>query len=134
MRALPPPDPTAWRARAEWFWRAHDANRSPHQLDLGPRAAALLDELELVFAAGAWQATIILAWTIVEAERRAVEGAGGRFADTPDLDWLRERRNAIVHVGGGGAETVIADEQDLEETAQGAVRVVFRTLFASLWR
>ncbi len=134
MRTLDPPDPKLWRARGEWFWRAHDANAGPHALELGPRAGALLDELELAFSAGAWAAVVILAWTIVEAEQRAIERASDAPHEAPDVDWLRERRNALIHIGGAQDERAPPDEAELKAIAEGAVRVVFKTLFAGAWK
>lgn len=128
MRGLAPPDPAAWRARAEWFWRAHDINAGPQPLDLGPRAAALLAELEILFCAGAWASTVILAWTLVEGTLRR---SGGESDPPPDVDWLRERRNALAHIATG--EDEIPAEAELETFAQGAVRIVFKTLFAAAW-
>lgn len=134
MRALQPPDAKAWDARGAWFWRAHDANAGPHPLDLGPRAEALLHELEVVFCAGAWAAVVILAWTIVEAETRALARAGRVGSEAPDIDWLRERRNRLAHVGPAEQSNETLDDRPLEATAQGAVRIVFKTLFAAAWR
>jgi hypothetical protein len=129
MRGLEPPSAASWRSRNDWFWRAHDINAGPQPLDLDPQATALLAELELVFCAGAWASVVILAWTLVEAaERRAAHGD-----ETPaaDVDWLREQRNRLVHVSA--ASTEFPDEAALEAMAQGAVRVVFKTLFAHAW-
>ncbi|MBI3451475.1 MAG: hypothetical protein HY057_01305 [Rhodospirillales bacterium] len=134
MRALPPPDPALWRARAEWFWRAHDANAGPHALDLAPQAATLLGEMEAVFCAGAWAATVVLAWTLVEGEARAAERAAARRGEepstAPDIDWLRERRNRLAHAGGDE----LPDEAELKAWAEGAVRVAFKALFAGAYR
>jgi hypothetical protein len=95
MRTLAPPDPKLWQSRADWFWRAHDANAGPHALDLSPRANLLLAELEAVFCSGAWAATVIVAWALVEAEERvAARAAAARREEPrpePDADWLRER-------------------------------------------
>ena len=134
MRTLSPPDPQLWQSRAEWFWRAHDLNAGPRALDLDPRASLLLAELEAVFCAGAWAATVIVAWALVEAEERATaQAAAARREDArpePDADWLRGQRNALVHAG----EDELPDEAALEAAAQGAVRVAFKTLFAAGWR
>jgi hypothetical protein len=136
MRSLAPPDPKLWQSRADWFWRAHDLNAGPQPLDLSPRAGLLLGELEAVFCAGAWASVVIVAWALVEAEERAAaRAAAGRREEPrpePDADWLRERRNALVHAEPDGAE--LPDEAALETMAQGAVRVAFKTLFAAAWR
>jgi hypothetical protein len=134
MKTLDSPDPKLWRVRGEWFWRAHDANAGPHALELGPNARALLDELEMVFCVGAWAAVIILSWTIVEAEQRALERAGNEPHEAPDVDWLRERRNTLAHIALAADEGRLPDEKALETMAQGAVRVVFKTLFANAWK
>lgn len=133
MRGLEPPAATAWRSRNEWFWRAHDINAGPQPLDLDPQATALLAELELVFCAGAWASVVILAWTLVEAaERRAERRTGGGEAAPADVDWLREQRNRLVHVTAETAD--MPDDAALATIAQGAVRVVFKTLFAHAWQ
>lgn len=136
MRTLAPPDPKLWQSRADWFWRAHDLNAGPRPLDLNPRASLLLAELEAVFCAGAWASVVIVAWALVEAEERAAARAAAarreELRPEPDADWLRERRNALVHVGAEPDES--PDETTLEALAQGAVRVAFKTLFAAGWR
>lgn len=134
MRGLEPPSASAWRSRNDWFWRAHDINAGPQPLDLDAQATALLAELELVFCVGAWASVVILAWALVEAaERRAVDSKTGRGDEAPasDVDWLREQRNRLVHVAVAGTD--MPDDASLETAAQGAVRVVFKTLFAHAW-
>jgi hypothetical protein len=138
MRTLSPPDPGLWQSRAEWFWRAHDLNAGPHALDLNPRASLLLAELETVFCVGAWAAVVIVAWALVEAEERAAARAAAARREEPrpepDADWLRARRNALVHADPARAAEDVPDEAALEAMAQGAVRVAFKTLFAAAWR
>ncbi len=134
MRGLAPPSAAAWRSRNDWFWRAHDINAGPQPLDVDAQASALLAELELVFCVGAWASVVILAWTLVEAAERRAERKGAPHEATPaaDVDWLREQRNRFVHVAAAGAE--MPEEPALEAIAQGAVRVVFKTLFAQAWQ
>lgn len=128
MQPLEPPEHALWRSRSAWFWRAHDVNAGPQPPEFAPPMQSLLAELEAVYCVGAWSAAVILAWTIVEGELRA-----GRAAeDAPDIDWLRERRNALAHIGPR-QEDAVADDR-LENLAQGAIRIVFKTLFAAAWR
>jgi len=131
MRGLPAPAPAAWRTRNDWFWQAHDINAGPQPLDLEPRAAMLLAELELLFCSGAWASVVIVGWALVEAAQRRMARADA----TPpaDVDWLRERRNALVHLAVPEAGADMPDEPAMEAMAQGAVRVVFKTLFAQAW-
>jgi hypothetical protein len=118
---LAPPDAEAWRRRAAWFWRAHDINAGPLAPPPRPRSDALVAELETVFCAGAWAATVILAWTLCEIVQR--EHVGDE-APAADYDWLRERRNRLIH-----GRDDLPDEAELQAWAEGAVRVAFRALF-----
>jgi len=120
-RALAPPSPDAWRQRAAWFWQAHDINAGPHPLPAQPLQDLLVAELEAVFCAGAWAATVVLAWSLCEMMQRAL---GGERPPPADFDWLRERRNRLVH---GAAEP--PDDSELRAWAEGAVRVAFRALY-----
>jgi hypothetical protein len=129
VRALAPPDPEAWRRRADWFWRAHDANAGPAPRAGDARAELLVGELEIAFCAGAWAAAVLLAWALVEARERAREAVDDA-PPRPDVDWLRERRNALAHAGAGDPP----DEATLESWAQGAVRTAFAALGAGAWR
>ncbi len=128
MRGLARPDEATWRTRNDWFWRAHDVNAGPQALDLDARADALLAELELLFCVGAWASVIMVAWTLVESVERKT---GRDDTPAPDIDWLRERRNALVHVSSSSSEPI--DDAALETAAQGAVRIVFKSLFAHAW-
>jgi hypothetical protein len=126
-RDLAPPDPASWRRRAAWFWRAHDINAGPLAPPPRPRLDALTAELEAVFCAGAWAATVILAWALCEIVAREMDaraGAAAEAAPAADYDWLRERRNRLVH----GRED-LPDEPELQAWAEGAVRIAFRALF-----
>jgi hypothetical protein len=124
-RVLAPPDDAAWRRRAEWFWRAHDINAGPLAPPPRPRTDALVAELETVFCAGAWGATVILAWVLCEiVQRDAQLDNAGEETPAADYDWLRERRNRLIH----GRED-LPDEAELQAWAEGAVRVAFRALF-----
>ncbi len=134
MRTLSPPDPGLWQSRAEWFLRAHDINAGPHPLDLSPRAGMLLAELEALFCVGAWASVVIVAWALVEAEQRTLARRDAEQRPEPDVDWLREQRNALVHIAPDQAGGDVPDEDALEQMAQGAVRVAFRTLFAAVWK
>lgn len=108
---------------------------------LSDQAAALLAELETIFVAGAWVATVILAAAVIEAELRA-EGDEGRFTNTgvlfreaglgDDFDWLRQRRNALLHFTGEPALTVDMFWFQAAELEADARRSV--TLVASMLR
>ena len=72
--------------RAAWFADTLAAARGPGGAEIGDHAQALLVELETVFAAGAWLATVILAVAVVEAhlrERALAEGRASIPTSTP---------------------------------------------------
>ena len=68
-------------------------------------------------------------WALVEGVERARAASGDGRPAMPDVDWLREQRNALAH---GGATVV--DEPALRAAAEGALRVAFKLLFAAAWR
>lgn len=123
--------------RLAWF-RATVGSAEMGQIS--DQAAALLAELETIFVAGAWVATVILAAAVIEAEIRA-EGGEGRYTNTgvlfreaglgEDFDWLRQRRNALLHFTGTPALTVDMfwfQAAELEADARRAVGLVARML------
>jgi hypothetical protein len=96
-----------------------------------PRIDALVAELETVFCAGAWAATVILAWALCEIIQREIvqheamlPGGAGDEVPAADYDWLRERRNLVIHGAGD-----LPEDAELQGWAEGAVRVAFRALF-----
>src|SRR5690606_22274662 len=117
-----------------------------HGAEPSEQVAALLIELETVFVAGAFVATIVLAAAIVEAQLRQRTGAGPMlaaglvFADAGGdeaLDWLRHWRNRLLHPSNPPALTpdmfwFQADE--LEAEAQRAVDLVVRSLTEGMGR
>jgi|GEM_PF-1385375 len=123
--------------RARWFARAlHQAQA----VDLPDQVNALLTELETVFTAGADVATVILAAAIVEAQLRHETGAGPllptgvMFAEAgleEDFDWLRHRRNRLVHLSEPPALTPDMfwfEAEALADDARRAVTLVARIL------
>lgn len=110
-------------ARAEWFERAHAANAPPQAPELPESWAAALAELRAAYCAGAWAATIVLAFSLAEAAQRR------HLTDDPEFEWLRERRNRVAHLGED-----YPDSATLESDARGAVRAALRCAYASLFR
>lgn len=123
--------------RQAWF---RDTMGSAGMGRISDQAAALLAELETIFVAGAWVATVILAAAVIEAEIRA-EGGDGRYTNTgvlfreagldEEFDWLRHRRNALLHFTGTPAITVDMfwfQAEELEDDARRSVGLVARML------
>ncbi|MBI1244511.1 MAG: hypothetical protein GC202_05865 [Alphaproteobacteria bacterium] len=110
-------------ARADWFERAHAANAPPQAPELPESWLAALGEMRVAFCAGAWAATIVLAYALAEAAQRRAP------SDDPEFDWLRERRNLVAHI-----DSNYPDAATLESDARGAVRAALRFTYVSFWR
>jgi len=137
LNSMPDSSDISHKERTAWF------RETMVRADMGllsDQAAALLAELETIFVAGAWVATVILAAAVIEAELRA-EGDEGRFTNTgvlfreaglgDDFDWLRQRRNALLHFTGEPALTVDMfwfQAAELEADARRSVTLVARML------
>src|SRR5690554_5002574 len=120
--------------REAWFAEAlHEAQ----PLRLGDQAGALIAELETVFVAGAPVAALILALAIIEGQLR--EDADAPFLNTVDLfaeagleedyDWLRRRRNQLLHFPQPPALTVDMlwfQADALEDDAKRAILLLTR--------
>lgn len=107
-------------------------------------ATALLMDLETAFCAGAWLSVLIVSLSVVEAHQREVElppsyprsfkAVSESFDDqqmTEETEWLRKRRNELVHFGGQAAVSVDdcwADER-LEQDARRAAVLVGKVLY-----
>ncbi|MEM7443145.1 MAG: hypothetical protein AAF414_07445 [Pseudomonadota bacterium] len=124
---------TVSEERTAWF---RDTIGATDTGQISDQAAALLVELETIFVAGAWVATVILAAAVIDAEIRA-EGDSGRYTNTgvlfreaglgADFDWLRKRRNELLHFSGTPALTVDMfwfQSDALEADARRAVELV----------
>ena len=101
------------------------------KIALGPHAQTLFDDMLAAADNGLYATTIILAATIADVSLHegdeGDEGRGLSFLTAPErkgLDWLRGRRNGLVHYEGvvegmGGAE---ADYHSLASDADRALQ------------
>jgi hypothetical protein len=121
------------------------AQRRGRGAEVGEHAQALLVELETVFAAGAWIATVVLATATIEAHLRQIalgEGLGDPLLNTRDLfaeqrlderfDRLRRTRNRWLHVSDPPALTVDMhwfEAERFEAEAREAVRLTAEALY-----
>lgn len=136
--------------RARWFADTM-AGRGPgasggRTATVGDHAQALLVELETVFGAGAWVATVVLAVAVIEAHLREQAMAQGRVVDPylnagalfaeagldERFDTLRRARNRALHVSDPPTLTVEMhwfEAGRLEAEARDAVRLVAAALY-----
>ncbi|UXZ96557.1 hypothetical protein K3169_01155 [Pseudomonas phytophila] len=106
--------------RNSQFRKFESIHLGPHEWNAHPQAETLIRELEHVFCAGAWVATIVIAQAVVEVSIAAFDKKGLRTPDFLDkyelkssAEWLRDQRNPVVH----------------RHSAQGAAITLERQLF-----
>jgi hypothetical protein len=133
--------------RQLWFDRAFEAGRAKNRIfgtPLSSHALLIEIDLRLAFCAGAWISSIVLACAAVEAKFRQIDiddfktKSETLFGENPDLQWLREMRNELMHSKPPGSPSLVwmVDGHDLGETqaalenyAKRAVEIMFRTLY-----
>ncbi len=134
MEQLDPPDPLVWDERRLWFEERQAELEGAGIAALSEQAAALMVDLQMVFCAGAWAATLLLAASVVEAQLRGGRGGGVDWRGNRDLAWLRRRRNALIHETPGDPGITIEDHwtrrDQWEEAARRAVQIALRVLYA----
>ncbi|WP_420561686.1 hypothetical protein [Tepidicaulis sp.] len=148
MDQIEHPSVEIWEERRAWFETEFDVEQRGGGYVVGEHATGLLIDLQAAFCAGAFVATIILACTIIDAHLREVElddrFEGGMKAAfkysgrVSDLEWLRLRRNALVHfnLSKGPAVTVdghYCSREVHERDARRAINLVAEVFFETPW-
>ena len=142
MDASGQPSADEWRRRSNWFENAFEAKRRGEHGVIGEHAQALLVELETVFCAGAWIASVILAASIIDAHLREVEVEAGQYSNTRDVfeaaglsdefHWLRQQRNRYLHFSARPYLTVDMhwfQQEEFEAEARRAIELLAQALF-----
>lgn len=132
MEHLERPSEETWDERRLWFEElqadfARAGARAPSE-----QASALIFDLQAVFCAGAWAATVILACAVTEAQggskRESLPGVADR-----EYRWLRALRNRLSHENRNDPELTVEDQwlrRDLwEERARRAVAIALGALY-----
>ena len=136
-----------WEKRYNWLQEVEESEINPRASYLiSPHGTFITYDLEIAFCAGAWASVIVLAHAAIDSTIRDVETGDYKanskmiFGDDPDLEWLRKMRNALVHVSGSPSKGPISESDlenldayhdSLEEEAKRAMKLVFRTIYAS---
>ena len=144
MEFLDAPTADMWNSRRAWFERMADVENRGGGYLVSEHALSLLMDVQVVFCAGAWSAVVVLSASVIDAHAKQVEGSdeqGGfqhSFAATglaDELDWLRLRRNALVHFKVGRSSLTVDDQwsrrNELEEEARRAVELIFEVIYQS---
>jgi hypothetical protein len=113
-------------------------------MKLSSHSLLLLIDIERAFCAGAWLSAIVLSQASIEATIRQVvkedyeSGAARLFGNDPELRWLRELRNEVLHSGEPGTPSKIWMRSSdnipechaaLEPEARRAVVVAYRAMY-----
>jgi hypothetical protein len=146
MDHLECPSPDAWNERRDWFEAVDERCRGEASYFVSEQACALTADVQCAFCAGAWGAVVILAMCVVDGALRETELPGFRgntkelldAADAnPQLQDLRRRRNALVHVDADQPALTV-DQQwcnraELEQEARRAVELMFEAFYIGPW-
>ncbi len=138
---------TLWNERYSLLRKIEETEYHPiGSYLLSPQGTLITYDIETAFCAGAWVSVIILAHAAIDATIRDTELGDYRsnskviFNEDPELEWLRKTRNALVHVSCEGKSTFLPEgEMDnmaeyhhsLENSATRAIKLVFKTIYAS---
>jgi hypothetical protein len=136
------PKPEAWEARRRWFEATEEQARGEGSYLVSEQACALVAEVQAAFCCGAWIAVLVLAISVVDAALRETEvpdfrGNTKELLDAagadPDLQFLRRRRNAVVHVDQDNPGVTVdqqwTDRCQLEREARRAVELMFGAFY-----
>lgn len=130
-----------WQSRADWLARVEEKAGNPDASYLVSEQATLLTyDLHRAFCAGAWVSVLVLCHAAIDATIRDTEtgdyvsNSKKLFGGDADLEWLRKKRNRLVHVselGGDAVGDFDIYHDALESDARRAIVLLFRTIYAS---
>lgn len=146
MDWLEHPSRELWELRQRWFEEQSESYAGEGAYITSEQACALIGEVQTAFCAGAWLAVIVLAMAVVDAQLRETELPGFMGstrqllidAETnPDLQRLRERRNAIIHLDPEKPAITVdqqwGNREELEQEARQAVKLMFGAFYIGPW-
>ena len=140
------PSTELWEARERWFEELAESLAGEGSYIVSEQACALIGEAQTCFCAGAWIAVLVLAMAVVDAQLRETElpgfaGSTKRLLNVaqanPELQRLRERRNAIIHLDPEDPAITVdqqwANRTELEQEAREAVKLMFEAFYIGPW-
>jgi len=144
MNQIDHPSEALWEQRSDWFEDLFDIEKRGGEYLVGEQATGLLVDLQAVYCAGAFIACVILGCTIIDSHIREIEAGpdfdGGMQAVfglsnfRAELEWLRQRRNRLVHFKEGKGLAITVDDHfdnraSHEQDARRAVTLVASVFF-----
>jgi hypothetical protein len=146
MDFLEYPNKELWESRRRWFEDLAESSAGGGAYIVSEQACALLGEVQTTFCAGAWVAIIVLAMAVVDAQLRETELPGFKGSTrelltaveaNPDLQRLREKRNALVHIDPENPAITVdqqwANRDTLEQEARQAIKLMFEAFYIGPW-
>ena len=138
-------DACVWKSRLHWLEQVDDSYRHPEASYLLSSQGTLLSyDVEKAFCAGAWISVIIMTHAAIDSTIRDTElgdyksNSKDIFEGDPELEWLRKRRNRLVHVTDGPhgipqeeLNNVDVFHDSLESDAKRAIQLLFKTIYAN---
>ncbi len=148
MDQIDHPSEALWKERRDWFENLFDIEKRGGSYLVGEHATGLLVDLQATYCAGAFIACVILGCTIIDSHIReteagpdfqgGIEAAFGFSGFRAELDWLRKRRNRLVHFKGACGLAISVDDhfgnRDSHEVdAKRTVKLVASVFFENPW-
>ena len=148
MDQIEHPPLSLWQQRRAWFEALFDVENRGGGYLIGEQALGMLIDLQAAYSAGAFLACVILSCTIVDAHIRETEtkrnsdggirSAFDRSDFREELEWLRKRRNRLVHFKAARPLAVsVGDHYDRrnshEEDPRRAITLVASVFFENPW-
>lgn len=148
MDQIENPSEALWNERRDWFEDLFDIEKRGGSYMVGEHATGLLVDLQATYCAGAFIACVILGCTIIDSHiretetgpdfRGGIESAFGFSSFRTELDWLRKRRNRLVHFKKTSELAISVDDhfsnRDSHEVdAKRTITLVASVFFENPW-
>ncbi|WP_455372285.1 hypothetical protein [Limibacillus halophilus] len=131
MEQLEHPREEDWEERRLWFEGEQQRAASGGLSKVSEQAAALLIELQCVYCAGAWAASVLLAAAIVDAQSLYAGFPSDSLSE--ERNWLRGLRNGLLHEYRSAPALTIEDHWTKRDAwrrdAKRAVRLALANVY-----
>lgn len=131
MEQLDHPSEEVWEERRLWFEGEQQRAASGGLVKVSEQSAALLIELQCVFSAGAWAASVLLAAAIVDAQSLYAGFPADSLSE--ERAWLRGLRNGLLHETRSQPALTIEDHWTKRDAWRRDAKRAVRLAFASVY-
>lgn len=144
MEHLDFPDKAIWNERNDWFNDLIELKQGLGSYFVSEQARALFSELHAVYCCGAWHTVVVLSVSIIDAQLREYElpdhkGSTFDLAKqinfNPDFDWLRKKRNKLVHIDienpAATTDDYFLKKPEMQDDAKRSIELVCEAPFLS---